>query len=155
MKPVSVLSVAVVTTFQVVLFPLAAQEPSIVMKDGGIEFPDGTVQETSAGPRTLTVAVNCSAAESINEALERKAEELIVEITGSCHEDVVIERNNVTLRGVTPGVTVVAASSTAIFLERAIWGEQESSSGLAPQFPSPTWWSSRVKAKACSFWDRR
>jgi hypothetical protein len=117
MKPVSVLSLAVVT-FQVVIFPLAAQEPSIVMKDGGIEFPDGTIQETSAGPRTLTVAVNCSAAESINEALERKADELIVEITGSCHEDVVIERNNVTLRGVMPGAAVVAASSTAIFLDR-------------------------------------
>ena len=118
MKTLSVLSVAVVALFQVVVFPLAAQDPSIVLKDGGIEFPDGTLQETSAGPRTLTVAVDCTATESINEALDRTADELIVEITGSCHEDVVIERNNVTLRGVMPGATVVAASSTAIFLDR-------------------------------------
>ena len=65
-----------------------------------------------------TVVVDCDKGDSINDALEEKAEELIVEISGTCQEDGVIERNNVTLRGVTPGATVVAASSAAIFLDR-------------------------------------
>jgi len=65
-----------------------------------------------------TVIVDCEKGDSINEALEEKADELVIEIVGTCQEDVVIERNNVTLRGAGSGATVVAASSTAIYLDR-------------------------------------
>ena len=65
-----------------------------------------------------TILVDCDKGQTISKALEKKADELIIEISGTCQEDVVIERNNLTLRGVMPGATVVAASSSAIFLDR-------------------------------------
>jgi hypothetical protein len=65
-----------------------------------------------------TILVDCEKGDSINEALDDKADDLIIEISGTCQEDVVIKRNNVTLRGVMPGASVVAATTTAIFLDR-------------------------------------
>lgn len=51
-----------------------------------------------------TVHVDCTKGQSIQKALEDKAEELIVEIRGICHEDVVVDRFKVTLRGSDPAV---------------------------------------------------
>jgi hypothetical protein len=61
MKSLLILSVAVAALLLVMASPLTAQDPSIVLKDGGIEFPDGTVQKTatsvtaSNGPMDLYV----------------------------------------------------------------------------------------------------
>jgi hypothetical protein len=57
---------------------------------------------------------------SINVALSYKGDPLIIEVHGTCYEDVVINRDNVVLRGgrYGPGA-VVAASSTAILLDQA------------------------------------
>lgn len=66
-----------------------------------------------------TIVVKCDKGDSINEALEDKADELIIEIRGICQEDVVISRSDVTLRGVDPDATVVAQSEQAIRIDRA------------------------------------
>jgi hypothetical protein len=55
-----------------------------------------------AGPalaRPRTVRVDCARGERIHNALQREARELLVEIRGLCVEDVLVERDNVTLRG--------------------------------------------------------
>jgi len=74
--------------------------------------------EAQDGSGVKTILVDCDKGQTIGKALEKKADELIIEISGTCQEEVVIGRNNVTLRGVMPGATVVAVSSTAIFLDR-------------------------------------
>jgi hypothetical protein len=53
MRTLSLLSVAVAAFFLLVVSPLAAQEAAIVLEDGGIEFPDGTVQMTATVGRAL------------------------------------------------------------------------------------------------------
>jgi len=64
----------------------------------------------SAKPRpSATVEVDCTDPDptkhdSINDALTNPAEELIIEITGMCHEHVVIHRSYVTLIGTDPAV---------------------------------------------------
>jgi hypothetical protein len=87
-------------------FSVWAATPTLVLENGGIQFPDGTIQETSAalagGPATLTVAVDCGAGDSINAALKEPADQLTIGISGICAEDVVIRRNYVTLRGTDP-----------------------------------------------------
>lgn len=93
-----------------------ADQPALVLVDGGIQFPDGTVQETSAvvadGPPTLTIAVDCAAGGSINEALKQPADELTVEISGFCDEIVDLSRSNVTLRGSDPLTDGIHASAS-------------------------------------------
>jgi hypothetical protein len=53
-------------------------------------------------PPTATVAVDCSAGESINLALSAPAVELTIEISGMCFEDVNITRSFVNLVGTDP-----------------------------------------------------
>lgn len=102
----------------VVMLPAVAalsQDPSLILADGGIQFPDGTVQETSAvvtdPPPTLTVPVDCAAGDSINEALRQPAEELTIEISGICTENVVVSRSNVTLIGTDPSTDGIQGAS--------------------------------------------
>lgn len=66
------------------------------------------------------VAVDCSKGESIQAALGNKAEPLVVEIVGTCLEDVLIQRDNVTLRGGAPGATVSGTLSPPVFAGGAI-----------------------------------
>jgi len=83
----------------------------------GLALFAGVVAEAA----TRTVRVRCDRGQSINQALEvmeRYSGDLLILVRGTCHEDVVIERNDVTLRGEVPGARVVASSSTAIFLDR-------------------------------------
>lgn len=67
-------------------------------------------------PTQRTVRVDCTTGQSIQRALEVKADELVVEISGVCAEDLLIHRDNVTLRGADPavdGVRGVAAGVTS------------------------------------------
>lgn len=66
----------------------------------------------AAGGSVKAVAVDCAAGESINAALAKKADELIVEITGLCAEDVQVRRDRVTLRGSDPLVDGIQAVGT-------------------------------------------
>ena len=55
--------------------------------------------------RTRTVKVDCFKGKSINKALKKhKNDELIIEIDGICVENVLVDRDNVTLRGINPEV---------------------------------------------------
>ena len=56
----------------------------------------------SSAQKSKTIKVDCSKGQSINKALEDKADELIIEISGMCEENVLVERHNVTLRGGDP-----------------------------------------------------
>lgn len=53
---------------------------------------------------TKTIVVDCASGDEIASALTKSADELIVEISGICDEEIVIERDNVTLRGTDPAV---------------------------------------------------
>ncbi|HUF78167.1 MAG TPA: hypothetical protein VMR44_04545, partial [Thermoanaerobaculia bacterium] len=64
-------------------------------------------------PESLTVAVDCDAGDTIADALAQRADELTVEITGSCVEDVTIRRDRTTLVGVAPGAEIVGSPSPA------------------------------------------
>ena len=55
-------------------------------------------------PLEAIVAVDCTIGESINDALATPAQNLIIEISGMCAEDVVVERTNVTFRGTDPAI---------------------------------------------------
>lgn len=61
-------------------------------------------------PATLTVSVDCDAGESLASALTTRADELTVELSGTCVEDVTIRRDRLTVRGATPGTAVVGVS---------------------------------------------
>lgn len=56
------------------------------------------------GDKVKTVSVDCSKGKSINKALEDKADVLVVEVHGMCHETVVVVRGRVTLKGADPAV---------------------------------------------------
>jgi hypothetical protein len=56
-----------------------------------------------------TVKVDCAKGESLNAALSSTAVELIVEFSGACAEDVLIERSDVTLRGIAPDASIIGA----------------------------------------------
>ncbi|MBW2714071.1 MAG: right-handed parallel beta-helix repeat-containing protein, partial [Deltaproteobacteria bacterium] len=60
------------------------------------------VSSASAAPATATVSVDCHKGQKISNALNRPADELIIEISGICEEDVEISRTHVTLRGTDP-----------------------------------------------------
>ncbi len=73
-------------------------------------------------PLDITVNVDCDQGESINAALAQLANKLTVLINGSCEEEVVITRNDVTLQGVDPTPTITAPPgewSSAIRIEGA------------------------------------
>jgi len=56
---------------------------------------------TVKGKATKTVKVDCFKGKSINKALKKhKNDELIIEIDGICDEDVLVQRDNVTLLGI-------------------------------------------------------
>jgi len=67
--------------------------------------PSGETPVTPPVPDALTVQVDCANGESINDALATPAVELTVEIFGICDEDVLVQRDNVTLIGLDPDLT--------------------------------------------------
>lgn len=58
------------------------------------------------GPASRTVHVDCAAGDTIAHALALPADELVIELSGTCVEDLVIERDRVIVRGVTPDATI-------------------------------------------------
>jgi hypothetical protein len=56
-----------------------------------------------------TVKVDCAKGNSVNAALSSTAAELIVEFSGACAEDVLIDQPNVTLRGIGPDASIIGA----------------------------------------------
>ena len=83
---------------------------------------------------TLTVRVDCTRGQSINAALNRNAEELIIEITGKCNEAVKIRRSRVTLRGTDPAldglVGPVGDSVPLLEVQGADLGSRSGSGGV-------------------------
>ena len=62
-----------------------------------------------AAPAAATVSVNCATGQTITQALKNPAEQLRIEVTGTCVENVVIERDRVDLVGVSPVAGIQAA----------------------------------------------
>ena len=58
------------------------------------------------GSAVRTVRVDCAAGEKVAKALRLPADQLVVELSGTCVEDLVIERSGVTLKGITPDATL-------------------------------------------------
>lgn len=65
-------------------------------------------------PATLTVSVDCDAGDTIADALAQRADELTVEITGSCVENVTIRRDRTTLVGVDPDAEIVGSPAPPV-----------------------------------------
>lgn len=70
-----------------------------------------------------TVSVDCAKGESINKALTKNssAQSLTVEIEGLCHENVVVTRDRVTLRGSDPVTDGIAAVENTEIIDAAVW----------------------------------
>lgn len=56
--------------------------------------------------KDLAIGVDCDAGDTIRKALKDKRTDLVIFFLGTCEEDVVINRNNVTLRGVLDNATI-------------------------------------------------
>ncbi len=69
------------------------------------------------------VKVDCTKNKSINEALKQNlnAQSLIIEIEGMCHENVIVTRDRVTLRGINPAVDGIQAESNATEIDASLW----------------------------------
>lgn len=67
--------------------------------------------------------VNCHKGESVNKALAKQpgAAALVVEIDGTCHENVVVTRDRVTLRGTDPATDGIQAVANADQSDAAVW----------------------------------
>lgn len=65
--------------------------------------------------KVKTILVDCDKGDSINKALEEKADELIIEIRGMCRENVTISRDWVTFRGHDPEVDGIESQTDDTF----------------------------------------
>lgn len=70
-----------------------------------------------------TEKVNCNKGESVNKALTKQpgAAALVVEIDGICHENVVVTRDRVTLRGDDPATDGIEATGNVEQSDAAVW----------------------------------
>jgi hypothetical protein len=66
---------------------------------------------STAGAANKEVRVDCSKGQSINRALGDMADDLVVEISGLCEENVVVNRERVTLRGTDPAADGIRAAT--------------------------------------------
>lgn len=64
-------------------------------------------------PAYATVKVDCSKGDSLSAALATPALDLRVEFSGTCTEDVTIDRGQVTLVGATPGAAIAGSGAAA------------------------------------------
>jgi hypothetical protein len=73
-----------------------------------------------------TVTVDCTKGESINQALTKDplTRNLRVEISGLCHENVVVTRDHVTLHGTDPANDGIQADLSAEISDAALWVRQ-------------------------------
>lgn len=62
-----------------------------------------------------TVTVDCDAGETLADALETRADELTIEFTGTCAEELVITRDRLTIRGLDASATVTDDPATTGF----------------------------------------
>jgi len=82
--------------------------------------------EASAAPKdktAATVEVDCAKGQSINSALAQHpgVQSLVVEVSGLCHENVLVTRDRVTLRGVDPEVDGISAVEDLEESDAALW----------------------------------
>lgn len=78
-----------------------------------VSFPILAKAATATNSPGKTVVVDCSKHHSINDALQDSAPQLVIEVVGVCAENVVITRDNVTLRGSGAGATIDGATLPA------------------------------------------
>lgn len=77
--------------------------PCLLLVVSATAAPPATA-DNSPGPPVKTVRVDCDRGQTVSAALAHKADLLIVEIDGLCHERVLIRRSGVVLRGSDPAV---------------------------------------------------
>src|SRR6185503_4060518 len=80
-------------------------------------------QITLSEKTTTTVKVDCAKGDTINAALASnpKVQRLTIEISGMCHENVVVTRDRVTLRGSDPAHDGIQAAENTEFTDAALW----------------------------------
>jgi hypothetical protein len=72
---------------------------------------------------SLAVHVDCAKGESVNDAISKNqtAQSLFVEVSGLCHENVVITRDRVTLHGTDPASDGIEAADDVESTDAAVW----------------------------------
>jgi hypothetical protein len=87
-----------------------------------LSAPAGTTVHSKDKP-SLTVKVDCAKKESVGDALAQNqtAQSLVVEVSGLCHENVVVTRDRVTLRGADPSVDGIEAAESEEINDAAVW----------------------------------
>ena len=75
---------------------------------GGVEESAASALEVRADAhRVRLVRINCDRGQTLTRGLQHVAKELLIQFRGTCEEDVLIERDDVTLRGVGEAPTIV------------------------------------------------
>jgi hypothetical protein len=113
----SLYNVAVGTT---PMQPCKAKDTQISWNMAGQPGPQGS--PGTSIPQLLQLTVDCSQPNaSINTALAQRADRLVVSISGTCEEEVVITRDDVTLQGVgtDPTITALPYSRNVVRIEGA------------------------------------
>lgn len=84
-------------------------------------FPASLV--THSEKINATVKVDCAKGDQINKALlsNLQAQKLTIEISGMCHENVIVTRDGVTLRGTDPATDGIQAVANTDVTEAALW----------------------------------
>lgn len=82
---------------------------------------DSDSDSGAGAPPVRVVRVDCDRGDSIVRALRAKADELVIEISGVCTEDVEIRRDRVTLRGSDPAVDGIRAATAGEILGGAVF----------------------------------
>lgn len=82
---------------------------------------DSDSDSDSGAPQLRVIRVDCDRGDSIARALRTRADELVIEISGICTEDVEIRRDRVTLRGTDPAVDGIRAATAGEILGGAVF----------------------------------
>jgi hypothetical protein len=86
--------------------------------------PDALTPAAAAKDKpSVSVHVDCAKGESVNDALSKNqtAQSLFIEISGLCHENVVITRDRVTLHGTDPASDGIEAEDDVENTDAAVW----------------------------------
>jgi hypothetical protein len=119
------LLVVVILLLCAVAMPAAGQDertPASRLRALKAERLAARPQAAPAAIGAKTVVVNCAKGDSISAALAKNTGPLVIELRGTCRENVLIERSDVTLRGADPasdgiqGVTAVPQPDAALAL---------------------------------------
>lgn len=98
---------------------MSSRAPAEALEVGDSSAADEDADQPGRPPRRV-IDVHCDRGQSIQRALRRRADELIIKIHGLCIENVEVRRDRVTLLGTDPGVDGIQAADNGDPRESAL-----------------------------------